>query len=177
MELIAVYDVGNRLRVYAKLTVNVPRFSDSTYRLSKYLKIRKAAGLGLAEEKLRLYGSEEELERYLINTLNNSYFFIEFFRIDPTVMILEPLNLHLVLYESHNVSKYLTQKQIVNVCMRKVNGTTTGIFFGPFCTSYHNYSSLKVDTIETGKIGIQDIKVMFMRNDDRNVINLLGTCR
>jgi hypothetical protein len=178
MKLIAVYDVGNRLRVYAKLTVRVPRFSDNTYRLSKYLKIRKVGRLSMMGETLRCSGSDEEQEKYLIDTLYNSPFYIDYFYADSTVMWYEPLNLHVVLYESHNVSKYLSPRQIVSECKRSlINGFVTDIFYGPFCISYHNYSSLKVDTIETGEIRIQDIKALFTKKINPNIINLLGTCR
>lgn len=173
-----MYDVGNCLRVYAKLTVRVPRFTDNTYKLSKYLKIRKAERLNMMEETLRCTGSEEEQEKYLIDTLYRSPFYVDYFYADSTVMWYEPLNLHLVLYENHNVSKYLSARQIVDDCRRNLAlGFPTGVFYGPFCVSYHNYTSLKVETIKTGEIRLQDIKALFKKEFNPSIINLLGTCR
>lgn len=175
MKLVAVYDAGNRLKICAELVVKVPRFTNSTYRLSKYLRVHKANPLNMMEEVLGCSGSEAEQEEYLMNTLYNSLFYVDSFRFDPSVVLFESLKLHLVLCDICNVSKYLSHKQIVGMCKQSIiNDFVAGTFYGPFYSSYHKYTSLKVETIDTNKIGMLDIKSIFMKRNPK-VINLLDT--
>lgn len=175
MKLVVVYNAGNRLKVCAELTVRVPRFTDSTYRLSKYLRIHKVNPLNMIDGVLRNSGSEEEQEEYLMNTLYSSPFYIDYFIIDPTIAFFEPLKLYLVLCESCNVSKYLTSKQVVSMCKQSItNNFAAGVFYGPYYFSCYNLTNIKSETIETSKIGMLDIKSIFWkRNPD--IINLLDT--
>lgn len=176
MKLVAVYNPGNHLKICAELVVKVPRFTDGTYQLSKYLRIHKANPSNMLEEVLGNSCSEKEREEYLMNTLYGSLFYIDYFRINQAIMLFEPLKLYLVLCEYRNVSKYLTSKQVVDMCKESItNNFVTGTFYGPHYANCYNFTSLKVDTIETSKIGMLDIKSIFMRKRNPEVIDLLDT--
>ena len=175
MKLVAAYNPGNRLKICVELVVKVPRFTDSTYQLSKYLRIHKANPSNMIEEVLGNSGSEKEQEEYLKNTLYNSLFYIDYFRVDQAVMLFEPLKLYLVLCEYRNVSKYLTSKQVVDMCKESItNNFAVGAFYGPYYANYYNFTSLKVDRIETSKIGMLDVKSIFWKRNPE-VINILDT--